>query len=62
METYSGKNNKFDFPSIVDEYDDSLSMMVSKISFTKTTGTYYTITLNFLNQKQNYKYIPLLFY
>jgi len=45
------KNNKFDFPSIVDEYDDSLSMMVSKISFTKTTGTYYTITLEFFKSK-----------
>jgi hypothetical protein len=45
------KNNKFDFPSVVDNYDESERMMVSKISFTKTTGTYYTITREFIDSK-----------
>jgi len=44
-------NNKFKFPSIVDNYDDTESMMVSKITFTKTTGTYYTVTREFIESK-----------
>jgi len=46
------KNNKFDFPSVTDNYDESERMMVSKISFTKTTGTYYTITRDFIDSKK----------
>jgi hypothetical protein len=45
------KNNKFDFPSISDEYEDSERMLVSKISFTRTTGTYYSITREFVDSK-----------
>ncbi len=45
------KNNKFDFPSIADNYDDSERMMVSKITYTKTTGTYYTVTREFVESK-----------
>jgi hypothetical protein len=45
------KNNKFDFPSIVDEFDTSLNMMVSIIKYTKTTGTYYTISRDFFKSK-----------
>ena len=45
------KNSKFDFPSIIDEYSDSERMMVSRISFTKNTGTYYTITREFIDSK-----------
>lgn len=46
------KNNKFDFLSIVDNYSDSEHMMVSQISKTKTTGTYYTITREFVDSKK----------
>ena len=45
------KNSKFDFPSMIDEYSDSERMMVSRISFTKNTGTYYTITREFIDSK-----------
>ena len=46
------KNNKFEFLSIVDNYSDSERMMVSQISKTKTTGTYYTITREFVDSKK----------
>lgn len=46
-----GGNGKFDFPSVVDNYDDREHMMVSKISFTRNTGTYYTITREFVDSK-----------
>lgn len=45
------KNNKYDFPSIKDEYDDGEHMMVSKIIFTKTTGKYYIVTREFMESK-----------
>ena len=45
------KNNKFKFPSIADNYDDGDQMMVSKISFTTTTGKYYTVTREFVESK-----------
>ena len=45
------KNNKFDFPTVVDHYDDSERMLVSKISFIRTTGTYYTVTREFIESK-----------
>ena len=47
------KNGKFDFPTVIDSYDDTERMMVSKITFTRTTGTYYTITREFLDSKIN---------
>jgi len=47
------KNNKYDFPSITDSYDDSERMMVSRITYTRTTGTYYTVTKEFLDFKIN---------
>jgi len=45
------KNNKYDFPSIKDEYDDREHMMVSKIVQTKTTGKYYIVTREFVESK-----------
>ncbi|MCX6243069.1 MAG: DUF5906 domain-containing protein [Bacteroidetes bacterium] len=45
------KNNKFKFPSITDNYEDGAQMMVSKISFTTTTGKYYTVTREFVESK-----------
>jgi hypothetical protein len=45
------KNNKFDFPSITDNYDDVDHMMVSKIAFTRTTGKYYIVTREFVESK-----------
>ena len=45
-------NGKFDFPTVKDEYDENERMMVSKISFTRTTGTYYIITRQFIESKK----------
>jgi len=45
------KNNKYDFPSIRDEYDEGEHMMVSKIILTKTTGKYYIVTREFMESK-----------
>jgi hypothetical protein len=45
------KNSKFDFPVVTDEYDDALKMKVSKISFTRTTGTFYYVTREFIDSK-----------
>jgi|GEM_PF-678650 len=45
------KNNKFYFLTVVDNFDESERMMVSKISKTKVTGTYYTITREFIDSK-----------
>ncbi len=45
------KNNKYDFPSIKDEYDDTERMMVSRINLTKTTGKYYIVTRDFVESK-----------
>jgi len=45
------KNNKFDFISITDEYDDNEHMMVSRIVKTKTTGKYYIVTREFVESK-----------
>jgi hypothetical protein len=47
------KNTKFDFPTIEDAYDESEHMMVSKLTYFRTTGTFYTITRKFLNSKIN---------
>lgn len=45
------KNNKFKFPSIADNYEDGEQMMVSKLSFTRTTGKYYIIPREFVESK-----------
>jgi len=47
------KNGKYDFPSITDSYDDHEGMMVSKLTYVRHTGTYYTITKEFLESKIN---------
>jgi len=54
-------NGKFDFPTVKDEYDDQERMNVSKISFTRTTGTYYIITRQFIESKNNFLQNPFTF-
>ncbi len=44
-------NGKFKFPSVIDDYDATEQMRVSKISFTRNTGKYFTITREFIDSK-----------